>query len=392
MEQTAFSGLEHKGETEAELVKEQRTHVAAQPAVRFLADVLTALHAPPTSLRDARAFYGAFPPGLVLQALSQRFDLRVRLVRAITGGAPALLRRQSLADLANQIELLVSDDLPASERLVRAEEDRTATVAELYRKYLDATDLATYLPGSALWQYEGRDRWWTREASPSTRALMSAELKSIRRHGILADGALIDLIGDEALERDLPLSVRTALRAAARRAAREGRPFRDSDLFSAVGDEGHRDLVDELCDCVSLPVLRNVVERAAESLGWAAPEPSKDAAKVEVRTPAAPSKAEGKTPAPLARPAAVAPAAVRPAAVTSVAARPAAAQRAPAKTVEPAPAAVRQAPDRAPTPVDGLDEPFFLSDADVAFRNDHHPSFGDAPEADTVFTIEEVSR
>src|SRR4051794_29861534 len=109
--------------SEADLVKELRGHVAAQPGVRFLADVLVALHASPHPLRSAAAFHAAFPPRMVLAALAERPDLRVRLVRAITGGAATLLRRLSPAELAGQIELLVSEDLPAAERSVRAEED-----------------------------------------------------------------------------------------------------------------------------------------------------------------------------------------------------------------------------------------------------------------------------
>src|SRR6476619_3431706 len=93
--------------SEGDLAKELRAHLAAQPGVRFLADVLSALHAPPHPLRSAAAFHAAFPPRQVLPALTERPDLRVRLVRAITGGAATLLRRLSPADLAGQIELLV---------------------------------------------------------------------------------------------------------------------------------------------------------------------------------------------------------------------------------------------------------------------------------------------
>src|SRR3954452_415693 len=79
--------------SDADLVKEVRAHLAAQPGVRFLADVLAEMHAPPHPLRSPAAFHAAFPPHLVLQALSERPELRVRVVRAITGGASALLRR-----------------------------------------------------------------------------------------------------------------------------------------------------------------------------------------------------------------------------------------------------------------------------------------------------------
>jgi hypothetical protein len=363
--------------------------------VRFLADVLTALHTPGSPLRDAVAFYGSFSPNLVLQALAQRPDLRVRLLRAITGGPPALLRRQSPADLANQIELLVAEDLPATERGLRAEEDRQASVIELYFKYLDTTDLATYLPAAALWQYEGKDRWWTREQSGAARAMMAAELKSIRRHGIVPDSEILDLIGNEAFERDLPLAVRTTLRTAARKAAREGRPFRDGDLFAcATADK--RDLTDELCDAVALSALRKVVDRAAEVLGWVAKTEAKEVREV---------KAEA-VPVPVPTAVAAAPEAARPAArpmgnlFTSsprtpepspktpapVLTRPAPAAKPVAKAKPELPAAGRKPSQRALTPVSGED---ILLAVDVPFAEDHLPNFADIADTDAV---EEQSR
>ena len=275
--------LKHSNEarSDADLQKEMRAHVAAQPGIRWLADVLTALHAAPQPLRAARAHYTAFPPRQVLQAFSERADLRVRLVRAITGGPPTLLRRLSPADLAAQIELLVAEDLPAAERALRAEEDRSLSVLDLYLKYLDPTDLATYIPPGMIWEYESHDAWWTRDAGPAGRALMGAELKSIRKHGLVTDSELLDILGDETIERELPVPVRTGLRAAARRAAREGRAFKDSDLFASVRSaDGNRDLTDELAEHVPLATLSKVVARAAELLGVAretkdAKEPSK---------------------------------------------------------------------------------------------------------------------
>jgi hypothetical protein len=298
--------LKHSSDSrsEADLQKEMRTYVSAQPGVRFLADVLTALHAPPQPLRTARGFYSAFPPRQVLQAFSDRAELRVRLVRAITGGAPTLLRRLTPADLAAQIELLVAEDLPASERALRAEEDRALPVLDLYLKYLDPTDLSAYLPVATIWEYESSDGWWARETGPAGRTLMAAELKSIRKHGVLNDSEFLDILGDETLERDLPVAVRTSLRAAARKAARDGKPFRDSDLFASVrSPDGTRELIDELADCIPLQALRKVVVRAAEILGLAKddqpatrPETKPDHAAVPRAIPAAPPASV--TPAP----------------------------------------------------------------------------------------------
>lgn len=278
--------LKHSGDgrSEAELLKEMRAYLVAQPGVRFLADVLMALHAPPHALRFARGFYAACPPRTVLQAFVERPELRVRVVRAITGGPAALLRRIPPAELASQIELLVAEDLPPAERTVRAEEDRQLGVFDLYLKYLDPSDLAAYLPPAVIWEYESHDEWWKREGTPATKGLATAELKSIRRHGVLPDSEILDMIGDEALERDLPVAARTRMRAAARKAAREGRPFRDGDLFSSLrSEDGTRDLTDELVDCMSLATLRRVVVRAAEVLGLGAAEPP---APVEAEAPA----------------------------------------------------------------------------------------------------------
>jgi hypothetical protein len=266
------SPLKHKGEqSDASLQETAREHVERHPGLLFLADVLRALQAPPAPLRAPAAFFDAFPPREVMEALGERPDLRVRALKALTGGPTALLRRLSTEDVATQIDLLAADDLPEAERSVRAEADRARSVHELYLNYLDPVDIATYLPAAIIWEYEAKDAWWSREATPGGRALMATELRSVRRHALLTDSEIFDLLSDETFERYMPLTVRTALRAAARRAAAGGKPFTDSDLFaSAGGDKGGRDLVDEIVDNIPLPALRVVIDQVAQMLGLSA--------------------------------------------------------------------------------------------------------------------------
>src|SRR3954470_3171157 len=256
-------------QTDVALQEKAREHVDRHPGVRYLADVLRALHAPGAQTRSAKGFYSAFTPREVMEALGQRPDLRVKTVKAITGGAPTLLRRLSPEALASQIDLLVIEDLPEAERSVRAEADRALTVHDLYMKYLDAVDLATYLPPQAIWTYESNDNWWKWEPTAGTRALMATELRSIRRHGILTDAEILDLLGEEALEQHLSLAVRTDLRKAARRAAAAGKPFTDADLFAGAGSSG-RDLIDEMVESVPMAQLREVVAQAVRILGVSA--------------------------------------------------------------------------------------------------------------------------
>ena len=253
-------------QTDVALQEKAREHADRHPGVRYLADVLRALHAPGALMRSAKGFYGAFTPREVMDALAQRPDLRVKMVKAITGGAPTLLRRLAPDALASQIDLLVIEDLPEAERSVRAEADRALTVHDLYMKYLDPVDLATYLPVQSIWAYESNDSWWKWEPTAGTRALMATELRSIRRHGILTDSEILDLLGEETLEQHLSLAVRTGLRKAARRAAAAGKPFTDEDLFAGPG-AGARDLIDEMVDSVPMPQLRDVVAQAGRILG-----------------------------------------------------------------------------------------------------------------------------
>ena len=98
---------------------------------------------------------------------------------------------------------------------------------------------------------------------------MATELRSIRRHGILTDAEILDLLGEEALEQHLSLAVRTGLRKAARRAAAAGKPFTDADLFAGLG-AGGRDLIDEMVDSVPMAQLREVVAQAVRILGVSA--------------------------------------------------------------------------------------------------------------------------
>ena len=258
-------------QTDVALQEKAREHADRHPGVRFLADVLRALHLPGALMRSAKGFYGAFTPREMMEALAQRPDLRVKTVKAITGGAPTLLRRLPPEALASQIDLLVIDDLPEAERSVRAEADRALTVHDLYMKYLDPVDLATYLPAQSIWTYESQDSWWKWEPTAGTRALMATELRSIRRHGILTDAEILDLLGEEMLEHHLSLAVRTGLRKAARRAAAAGKPFTDADLFAGPGAAG-RDLIDEMVDSVPMGQLREVVAQAVRILGVSALE------------------------------------------------------------------------------------------------------------------------
>jgi hypothetical protein len=260
--------LQHTGDdqTDVALQAHAREHVDRHPGLRFLADVLGALHTSTIPLRNTKSFYGAFMPRQVMDAFAQRPDLRVKTIKAITGGAPGLLRRLPADALASQIELLVIEDLPEAERSVRAEGDRMLTVHDLYLKYLDPLDIATYVPARTIWTYESHDDWWRWEPSAGSRALMGAELRSIRRHGILSDAEILDLLGDVTLEQYLSLAVRTALRKSARRAAAAGRPFTDADLFAGTGIGG-RDLIDEMVDTVPMPHLRAVVDQVGRMLG-----------------------------------------------------------------------------------------------------------------------------
>ena len=253
-------------QTDVALQEKAREHADRHPGVGYLADVLRALHVPGALMRSAKGFYSAFTPREVMEAFAQRPDLRVKAVKAITGGAPTLLRRLSPDALASQIDLLVIEDLPEAERSVRAEADRALTVHDLYMKYLDPVDLATYMPPQSLLAYESQDSWWKWEPTAGTRALMATELRSIRRHGILTDAEILDLLGEEALEQHLSLAVRTGLRKAARRAAAAGKPFTDADLFAGLG-AGGRDLIDEMVDSVPMAQLREVVAQAVRILG-----------------------------------------------------------------------------------------------------------------------------
>ena len=279
--------LKHKGEqSDASLQETAREHVEHHPGLLFLADVLRALHASPAPLRGPAAFFGAFQPRELMEAFGERPDLRVRALKAMTGGPTALLRRLSNEAVASQIILLAADDLPDAERTVRAEADRALSIHELYVKYVDPVDIATYLPAGTVWEYEAQDTWWTREATPGARSLMATELRSVRRHAILTDSEILDVLGDETFERYMPLTVRTALRTAARRAAAAGKPFTDADLFAgASGEKGGRDLVDEIVENIPLPALRVVIDQVAQMLGLSASDAASGPTRVSATAP-----------------------------------------------------------------------------------------------------------
>jgi hypothetical protein len=161
-------------------------------------------------------------------------------------------------------------------------------VHDLYVKYLDPLDVATYLPATTIWTYESHDDWWKWEPSAGTRALMGAELRSIRRHGILSDSEILDLLGEVTLEQYLSLAVRTSLRKAARRAAAANRPFTDADLFAGTGIGG-RDLIDEMVDTVPMPQLRGIINQVGRILGFSGMDENDEPTAVTVPRDAAPA-------------------------------------------------------------------------------------------------------
>ena len=63
-------------QTDVALQEKAREHADRHPGVRYLADVLRALHAPGALMRSAKGFYGAFTPREVMDAFAQRPDLR----------------------------------------------------------------------------------------------------------------------------------------------------------------------------------------------------------------------------------------------------------------------------------------------------------------------------
>jgi hypothetical protein len=283
-------------QTDASLQGKAREHADRHPGMHFLADVLRALHGPAAPLRNPKTFFSAFAPRAVMEAFGQRPDLRVKPVKAIVGGPPALLRRLTPEALASQIDLLVIEDLPEAERSVRADADRPLPVTDIYFKYVDPLDLAVYFSAQSIWGYESQDEWWKREPSAGARALMAAELRSIRCHAILTDSEIIDLLGDETIEGHLPLAVRTELRRVARRAAAEGRPFTDTDLFASGGAAGTgRDLIDEMVESVPLTTLRDVVNQVIALLGLA------DSEVTQVTSPSATANDAGAIPIPVNR-------------------------------------------------------------------------------------------
>jgi hypothetical protein len=334
--------LKHKGEqSDGSLQETAREHVERHPGLMFLADVMRAVNAP-GGLRGPAAFFNAFPPRQVMEAFAERPDLRVRALKAITGGPTALLRRLSPEAVASQIDLLAADDLPEAERSVRAEADRALSVHELYMKYVDPVDVATYLPARTVWEYETQDAWWTREATAGTRALMAIQLRVIRRHGFMTDSEILDVLGDETFERHMPLAVRAALRTAARRAAAAGKAFTDVELF-ALGhsEKGGRDLIDEMVENIPLTALREIVDQTARMLGLTAHDAVAAPAKV---TASAPAPAE---PAAAAAPAASTRVGPKPAAAVGM---PAASAPRPAPLPAPSPAAAQKARPPAPPP------------------------------------------
>jgi hypothetical protein len=286
--------LKHSGEqSDASLQETARGHVERHPGLLFLADVLRALHASP-ALRSPTAFFRAFSPQDVMGAFAERPDLRVRTLKAITGGPTALLRRLTTEAVASQIDLLAADDLPEAERSVRAESDRTLSVQELYLKYVDPVDLATYVSARSVWEYESQDEWWNRGGAAEARALMASELRSVRRHAIMTDSEILDIIGDETLERSLPIAVRTALRTAARRAAAAGKPFTDGEMFASGGREAGRDLIDEIVEHVPLATVREVIGEVARMLGVS----GQDAAAGPLKVASSAAAAEGDSAVP----------------------------------------------------------------------------------------------
>lgn len=206
---------------DAALAQEARTHVAENPTLQFMAELIAKLRAArfswwtPESLRDA---WGA---NARMQWFAQRPDIRQRITSGLTGLAPKAARNKQPDFQAALVDSVVDDG---------------DVTADQFENAWDPLELAAYAPVSEIW-HRFRERMpWDQDTAAhqelvgwliDTLLASSSSLEGMTRKPILSSHTVRTTIPGKIWHSKIPLEIRVAIDDLRfqRERAKPGEPF-----------------------------------------------------------------------------------------------------------------------------------------------------------------------
>ncbi|MGH7328794.1 MAG: hypothetical protein ACREJX_10650 [Polyangiaceae bacterium] len=206
---------------DATLAQEARTHVAENPALQLMAELIAKLRAgrfswwTPESLRDA------WSAGDRMEWFTQRADIRQRITSGLTGLAPKAARNKQPDFQAALVDSVVDDG---------------DVSADQFEGAWDPVELAAYAPVSEIW-HRFRERMpWDQDTAPhqelvgwliDTLLASSSAFEGMTRKPILSSHTVRTTIPGKIWHSKIPLEIRVAIDDLRfqRERAKPGEPF-----------------------------------------------------------------------------------------------------------------------------------------------------------------------
>ena len=247
---------------------------------RFLAHVIE--HGLAVGRREPEDFIRHFPPGAIMEGLSERPQLRANILIIATGVRPKIAAKKTVSSCTEDLEIALSEN-----------ETDAETVVTLF----DPDDRVRYLDAELLWKFVTEGSFWDVDrADKSSFEVAQEHLAFMLERGLL-DGLvthrdIVDGVSVTELARLLPRDDLAKIVAGALSAGQSGHAFSEEALLSEVPCA-------TLVKHIPLPSLweRVIVPRISQKYGFenAADEPPPPS--VTSPAPSAPSTSAASAPA-----------------------------------------------------------------------------------------------
>ena len=251
-----------------------------QSPARFLAEVLD--HALTNGRRTPADFIRHFPPSVIMVALDGVPQLRAIFLTMLVGVREKTALRTSSEDAGRLMQAALEEDDCDAESIVDVfnPDDRI--------RYLDAKQVWAFLSEGDFWKVS---RSKDAAAHKVAQAHIAFMLDRGISHGLVSHADMFEGITVEVLAEKLPRGEMAKVIKRALSVGREGQPFTDRDLHSAVPST-------VLVDHIALPVIMDgVITPMAKTAGYldggtAAEKPADEPAQPEVALPSWSASAE----------------------------------------------------------------------------------------------------
>lgn len=218
---------------------------------RFLSEAVE--HALSSGRRTPADFLRSFTPGAIMLALEPQPTIRSQLLTVLVGLRERTALRTPAEDAARMLEVAIEEGDCDAESVLRVFEPDARV------RFLDARQLWAFVVEGEFWKVSrSKDALGHRLAQATVAYLLERALG----HGLISCADLFDGISVDVLAEKLPRGELAKALTRALAVGREGQPFTDRDLYSAVP-------ASVLVEYVALPqIVDGVLAPMARRLGF----------------------------------------------------------------------------------------------------------------------------